>query len=375
MTKRSLNRIFHPIGQGAFYSERHDHFNIVYDCGVEWKESKSKRVENLVKYSFAANEVIDVLFISHFDFDHVCKIPTLKKNFKIKNVVLPLLHNEEKIILVEVFKYMGVVEDLISIIETPDTYFENSRVIEVGIMEEGDQVDNNSIVTLNDDDTTLAESSDRAIEKVKSGTIIKNDFWEYIPFNIFNEERSSQFKSILEKNGFSVKDMKDKFDYSDGTRKKIQNLYKKVNGDINQNSMIVYSGPANSTATIEDHYTSNEMFFEMLLQPVFPTKKYVFSCLYTGDSDMNMYNIKLLLPKRWHLINTFQIPHHGDLKSFDSKQLQSKKYICPISFGEKNSYGHPSNKVVSELYKDSHFVKFVTENAASLFVERIRYTG
>ena len=26
-------RMFHSIGQGAFYSERHDGYNIVYDCG------------------------------------------------------------------------------------------------------------------------------------------------------------------------------------------------------------------------------------------------------------------------------------------------------------------------------------------------------
>ena len=34
-----IERIFHTIGQGAFYSEKHDNFNIVYDCGTEWKNS------------------------------------------------------------------------------------------------------------------------------------------------------------------------------------------------------------------------------------------------------------------------------------------------------------------------------------------------
>ena len=35
-----IQRFFHPVGQGAFYSERHEYqgsdLNIVYDCGTEY---------------------------------------------------------------------------------------------------------------------------------------------------------------------------------------------------------------------------------------------------------------------------------------------------------------------------------------------------
>lgn len=78
-----MQRIIHPIGQGAFYSERFGNFNIVYDCG-EWK--KTRKACKLVEKSFDSDKEIDVLFISHFDYDHVSLIPTLKEHFNIKYV-------------------------------------------------------------------------------------------------------------------------------------------------------------------------------------------------------------------------------------------------------------------------------------------------
>ena len=89
-----IQRTFHPIGQGAFYSEQHKNFTIVYDCGSKTKSSISDLV---VKNAFPENHIIDILFISHFDKDHVNKISILKNQYKIKRVVLPLLHDFQKI--------------------------------------------------------------------------------------------------------------------------------------------------------------------------------------------------------------------------------------------------------------------------------------
>ena len=39
-----IQRTFHPVGQGAYYSERHisNNINIVYDCGTEYKNRNNK---------------------------------------------------------------------------------------------------------------------------------------------------------------------------------------------------------------------------------------------------------------------------------------------------------------------------------------------
>ena len=75
-----FERVFAPVGQGAFYFERHNLFSgqtftMVYDCGALYVSSSKKRVIS----SFLKDEIIDVLFISHFDYDHISLIPHLGK--------------------------------------------------------------------------------------------------------------------------------------------------------------------------------------------------------------------------------------------------------------------------------------------------------
>ena len=74
-----IQRIFHPVGQGAFYSERHENHNIVYDCGTDYFNRGKKGIKNTISQSFSKDEIIDILFISHFDYDHVSLIEHLKK--------------------------------------------------------------------------------------------------------------------------------------------------------------------------------------------------------------------------------------------------------------------------------------------------------
>ena len=60
-----ITRIFHPVGQGAFYSERHDvdgqKFNIVYDCG----SFSVKHGTNVAENAFHDKEIIDILFFAN----------------------------------------------------------------------------------------------------------------------------------------------------------------------------------------------------------------------------------------------------------------------------------------------------------------------
>ena len=120
-----IQRFFHPVGQGAFYSERHidDNINIVYDCGTEYNNRGNKGTKGVVSQSFSKNDVIHYLFISHFDYDHISKITLLKETVKkIKTVVLPLLHEETKLFLSEI--YLALEEDdLATLVSDPTQYF------------------------------------------------------------------------------------------------------------------------------------------------------------------------------------------------------------------------------------------------------------
>ena len=118
-----IERVFHPIGQGAFYSERHMscNINIVYDCGTTNPSFPAK--QKVVSDSFSEDDVIDILFISHFDEDHISLIDTLKKAVKkIERVVLPLLHDEQKIFLSNIYKALGQ-SRLAKLVGDPNEFF------------------------------------------------------------------------------------------------------------------------------------------------------------------------------------------------------------------------------------------------------------
>ena len=95
-----VTRVIHPIGQGAFYSERIEcddrTYNIVYDCGSGNFNKAPKLLEREIASCYKKNDVIDVLFISHFDNDHINGINELRRHIsEIKNVIVPLIEQDD----------------------------------------------------------------------------------------------------------------------------------------------------------------------------------------------------------------------------------------------------------------------------------------
>ena len=99
-----MERIFYPIGQGAFYAERFTeeedgiNFNMVYDCGAGIHLNGTTTGHNVVRNAFSSKDEIDILFVSHLDTDHVNEIPTLLTSCKVKKVILPLVSRSKYIL-------------------------------------------------------------------------------------------------------------------------------------------------------------------------------------------------------------------------------------------------------------------------------------
>ena len=379
-----IQRIFHPVGQGAFYSERHKNYNIVYDCG-SMNVSKGKKV---VSQSFSKEDVIDILFISHFDYDHVSLIEHLKTTVKeIRNVVIPLLHRNEKILLSNVFKALGE-KALVTLVEKPKEFFgAETHIISVQpSSEEGINKDTSSIL--------LNEINQ---DPIPSGTPIAIDNgsdWVFIPFNYEYKNRSKEFLNLLKKD--YVDNVRNKTNYilNSNIRKKIKSIYTKISGKINQNSMFLYSGPYEKNSkcyqgvywdlrllspfsTPSKHPFPTISKYSFIKINKYPLKdslpcQYKVACLYTGDGDLNKVDIEKIYRDYWNLIGTIQIPHHGGLKSFNESILKDQYFLCPISVGENNSYGHPSGKVISKILSYASFPLLVTEDTDSKFIETIK---
>ena len=129
-----IQRTFHPVGQGAYYSERHisNNINIVYDCGTEYKNRNNKGIKSVVHQSFSKDEVIDILFISHFDFDHISLIDELMNTVKeVKNVVIPLLSSKQVNLLSNLYEALQA-PNLVKLVTSPRIFFGNkTRIVKV----------------------------------------------------------------------------------------------------------------------------------------------------------------------------------------------------------------------------------------------------
>ncbi|KDE69075.1 hypothetical protein FUSO7_12190 [Fusobacterium necrophorum BFTR-2] len=91
-----MNRIFVPVGQGAFYIEDFTEGVVIYDCGSSTKTDKE--IANIID-SYFKKKVVYAIFISHFHQDHISGIPHILKNYEVKNIFFPLMRENEKIIM------------------------------------------------------------------------------------------------------------------------------------------------------------------------------------------------------------------------------------------------------------------------------------
>jgi hypothetical protein len=379
-----IQRIFHTIGQGAFYSERHENINIVYDCGTEWSNRAKSIFDRVVTQSFNKNEIIDILFISHFDYDHVSKIETLKKQVKkIERVVLPLLHDNEKKLLSNFYRVLGF--NILTLINSPEEYFgEKTKIIYVRPTENIENPINENAQPQNLDE--IVNPSDISPIEVESGvqlTINGLKNWIFIPFNGNYIKNHQRLIDELNIEGFNSTKLSSDTSYTLNQivkdvsiskvkgGKKFQEIYDRLDGKINQNSMFLYSGPTKNSQYNKHCFVGdmNKHIYNHLYYQYNNFDKT--GCIYTGDGDLNIVDIKSVFKNYWENVGTIQIPHHGDIKAFNKKVLKDKYYSCPISVGKNNTYGHPSSRIIAEILTSRSYPILVTEELDSMYIEII----
>lgn len=362
-----IQRIFLPVGQGAFYLEKHPNMNVIYDCG---NSRKTKAGQKIVSQTLSKNDDIDILFISHFDYDHVSLISTLKKTVrKIKRVILPLLSPETINLLININR--AVNNNTLTLIQNPKDFFGDDTIISYTSTDFNDQ----------NTETTIDSLTNEAIingKTILTSSLITYD-WVFIPFNYKRTERLSCLEDELIKNGFDLMQLKGNPEYTVDAaiidRKKIRDIYNKLAGKINENSMLIYSGPVKSM--LYGNYIacdSRNMLFPLMWRIKY--KHYPFvnaksGCIYTGDSNLNNINISSVFSRVIDKVGIMQIPHHGDIKSYNSTLFKSYKLVCPISYGKNNTYGHPSTAIISDLLANECLPIHITEDVDSYFIQHI----
>lgn len=265
-------RTIHPIGQGAFYTEELTSIdgreaNIVFDCGTG--KAGDKDLLNYEALSWREKQNIDILFISHFDKDHVNGIDYLVKDHSIKRVVIPQITGYEWFWFIEDAnlnkqsgKGLKIDNNLFDVIREFSKSKNGQQIIEVAPFGKGP----NEIEGLyrvedrRNEERNNVEASYPILlggsRIIRSGSPLNPtdiDVWEYIPFNYTMGKDIDKLKEkvndILGLGKGKVPSIEE-LPYSNlidllsanNNLEKLNDAYIGVFGTSNKSSLCVYSG-------------------------------------------------------------------------------------------------------------------------------------
>lgn len=278
MSDIKISRIFHPVGQGAFYTEHFcfrdndkEQINIVYDCG---STTGKEHVLTQIKKTFRSGENIDAVFISHLHEDHINGIPDLIKRCNVKKIFFPIISDGAKILLKIRMIIDGASKFTRQFIDEPIKAIKEleggDKIELIGVLvDEGpnltDSGERGGRRKSDDEDPNPTDSGKDEFEpgraeecdwtcysgsEVSVGINPELDFWTYIPYNFEQTSRLKELKKYLKNKGFTEAKLieigKNPEKYQQKEIPELRGEYKKLPGGLNSNSMTLYSGPKTS---------------------------------------------------------------------------------------------------------------------------------
>ena len=339
-----LQRIIHPSGHGAFFTERiiqegKADFIVVYDCGsFDNYPIEQKLLANEVNEFINAGDKIDILFISHFDSDHVNGIKHLTPYLSSRTkLVMPFSYEyfylpKNSPILEYMSMVMGIADDL-----SVRSYWVRYADIPNSESPSGD----NAPLDSSDISEGFLNSGTR-IGSVLSSDRDRRFKWIYVPFNLY-DDRQYREKFEAEVKARFIKEAKDigALDLDKEAIEKLRDIYKslgpyatkevkdstrKANGskNINYNSLIVLSKATHYNCHCYGHFPYRHLACRHRLFGGYCDG----ACLYTGDSNLGKpeYVVRLdsVLRRYTELpICLFQLPHHGSRQYYCNRLLRA----------------------------------------------------
>lgn len=268
-------RFISPVGHGGFSIESIGDCVTVYDCG---STSSPQMVESSVDIMTQYTDHVDLLFISHFDKDHVNTLRYLLSNVKVYKAITPMIPDELK------WCY-GV-------------YTNGAYTSIMDLLEE------------------YVPERDRIGDKqVEERTYPFKSIWEWIAKSMMTQADFAGLKVQLQTAGIDMGMVEDA-DYVERNKETINNVFKNHFGPKGPNAkgLIVLS---QRSKNVEIKYSRVERGWSGRWPLWIVNNTEESSCLYVGDADMrnisNNKDIQAFLKKhRTELrLQLMQLPHHG----------------------------------------------------------------
>lgn len=369
-------RSFIPVGQGAFYRETFKRWNgqkdmvlcTVYDCG----STNQVLVEEQIRNEFSEGEVIDAVFISHFDEDHVNGLPFLLHYCNVRFLFFPIITTEDCILMKLKYLSLGYENSFIyRFLENPREAIKlnqncDTRIIGI-IPEQSERSPTN-------DDQAFPSGRDCSSyigfdDAHKDGDIL----WNYIPYNFRQKERIVALRDAI-KTVFQGERIPDDNELLSGFayyKNKIVDAFDMVPGSFNTNSMVLFSGCKNDN--IRQYEVNRYDSCECHCYAKYPCRhcrhfSWGNGCLYFGDYDAQgrwkWKSLKSAYREYWNYIGCLQIPHHGSKHNYNT-EITTINALNVISVGKDNRFKHPHSQVLRNLLFNHQEIRIVTEDRFS----------
>ena len=349
-----FKRILHPVGQGAFFTEQFlDEsgkvvYNVVYDCGSF--TSQPNLLEYEIRNTFERNAHIDLLFISHFDEDHVNGLMTLQNQTKIDK--------DTKVIIPFKYPYLLMVmdDDYPTLARFVMRMF-NSGARVIGVDEYIDENRQGESIEIDrlDSSITLGGKNVIRLDKV---------LWYYYPFMLPDQ---SSLQKVFEGKVKGIVNLDDPNEILT-KRKELRNIYKtigKTKGGvtrINVNALFMLSFPAVNFAC------NTNIWHQINLKGnVAPT------CFYTGDSNLKGNGYDEVKQRVTDILDVYskgtkvwmmQVPHHGSDKCFPEKMADRSDGFSECAFVNCNPWHRQQvfdSSIIGEFTRNNKTLLLVTE--------------
>ncbi len=369
MPSIEMKRTFHPVGQGAFYTEVFDCPNgdqkvVVYDCGTETGKTAfnnagakqlNGQIMNFANSLKPLTKHIDYLFISHFHDDHISGLPDLIKVLSPRCVVIPMLPME-MILTTRIGNLIFYGHDALS---------SDSIILDLYLRDE----DNREVIhhldkiiavgsDVRDGDNVLLYPRIAPFRKDEIMSLENNGnaFWRYRPFNSVDltDNRAKSFIDEVRKipgilNNDDSLNVQEVLNHME----QLKELYKKVMNGASDNlyTLVVESEPLRATTTKEDDSLPG--------------------CVYFGDfvpSNKVWPRFREEIDDFGDKVGIIQVPHHGSKYNWRPEMLDggNKKHSV-ISAGSNNKYHHPYYWIIDEIQRKGSDAHVVSEYPAAEF--------
>lgn len=413
---------FFKAGQGSFYGGRiwnHENaktFTIVYDCGTSHFISGNSaslnneitRFRNYSSFLFPTSNDIDLLFISHLDYDHVSGLKRLLTEFNVKRIVLPYIEKQQRQFFLVSISHGNSpdtedlsIDDYISFIDSPHQFIQNnSEKTNIYFVKANDEeieyqgYDNeNQSEDIYPRGTILETNAINELGNTQNISVYKNDLqffiqkkWEFTTHvkDVKNEAITDLHNCLKKKIGRGTQDelsLDDLKRIVTDNRKEAHKCYTKYIGEINSHGLVLLHGPIRFHHLCGKITSDCDMNQQKKYLPYFCDDHHSFrrnnsimlGTLLFGDTSLRLDNNPVVFPQKFKdkLVNVHivQVPHHGSSKNWDFNEFEqlnignsirwNNKTITVCNFGYGNKYGHPSHEILNDLsstiYLNSQF--------------------